>query len=326
MQRYIVIVVLGLLTTQPAFATTWADGLFDGLSRDFGSVPRGPVISHPFRIVNNTRSTVRISNVRVSCGCVTAYALKQTLKPGEDTAVVAKMDTSRFSNSRTVTIFVRFDQPGYAEVRLWVRANSRQDVNVYPSTLGYGRVKRGETPEKATKIALRGSSAYRILKVESESNFVQPKLTMVSKDAYGVNYQLSAKLRSDTPPGRWYSDLWVTTNNPALPKVRIPLTMEIQSNLVVTPSVVRLGNVKMGGEKLHKVIVRGVEPFKIKDIKGTDKHLVAYSGSDQARKIHVVTVTYRPQKVGPLNRVLYVMTDLKTDNSIDLTIRAHAVQ
>ncbi len=318
--------VLGFLVTTPAFASSWANSLFDGLSRDFGSVPRGPVVSHPFRIVNNTRSTVRISGLRVSCGCVTAYALKSTLKPGEDTAVVAKMDTSRFINSRTVTIFVTFDQPSYAEVLLWVRANSRQDVNVFPSSLAYGRIKRGATPVKSTTIALQGSSDYRILKVKSESNFIQPSLKMISKSAFGVNYKLSAKLRSDTPPGRWYTDIWVTTNNPALPKVRIPLTMEVQSSLAITPSVVRFGDVRMGGEKLHKVIVRGVKPFKIKGIQGTDKQLVAYPSSDEARKIHVVTVTYRPQKAGPVNRTLSVLTDLKTENSIEVTVRAHGVQ
>src|ERR1043165_567498 len=39
----------------------WADGMFDELSRDFGSVPRGQVLSHPFRLVNNPKETVTIS-------------------------------------------------------------------------------------------------------------------------------------------------------------------------------------------------------------------------------------------------------------------------
>src|SRR5688572_11836249 len=129
MRRYLLILVVGLLSTSSAWADGWADGLFDGLSKDFGSVPHGQTVSHTFRIVNNTGSPLRIAGVRVSCGCVTAQALKTYLTPGQETAILANMDTSRFQNSRTVTIYVTFDSPGYAEVRLWVRANSREDIS-----------------------------------------------------------------------------------------------------------------------------------------------------------------------------------------------------
>ena len=38
------------------------------------------------------------------------------------------MDTTRFLGVKSVTIYVQFDQPNYQEVRLWVRANGRDDV------------------------------------------------------------------------------------------------------------------------------------------------------------------------------------------------------
>src|SRR5216684_2180956 len=94
MSRYCLIVAVGLVAAAPAAAGTWADALFDDLSKDFGSVPRGPTLTHPFRVVNNTKSPVAISGIRVSCGCTSASAQKSTLQPGEETTVVAKMDTS----------------------------------------------------------------------------------------------------------------------------------------------------------------------------------------------------------------------------------------
>src|SRR5437899_11291 len=108
MYRYLFILAVGLCAAGHARANTWADGLFDSLSKDFGSVPHGQKVSHPFRIVNNTKSTIRIADVRVSCGCVRPYLLKSELAPGQETAIIAEMDTSRFLNSRTVTIFVTF--------------------------------------------------------------------------------------------------------------------------------------------------------------------------------------------------------------------------
>lgn len=324
MYRYIVILLVGFWTASPAFASTWADGLFETLSRDFGSVPRGPVISHPFRIVNNTGKTVRITNVRVSCGCVTASVMQPTLAPGQETAVMAKMDTRRFSNSRTVTIYVTFDQPTYAEVRLWVRANSREDVGVYPDTLAFGNVKRGEDASRKTTISLMGSSDYRITGISCESNYVQPVAKMVRRDGYEVSYELTAGLRKDTPPGRWYTDIWVTTNNPAMPKVRIPLTVEVQSALSVSPNVVLFGNVKSGSEQVRKIIVRGVQPFRIVGVRGTDKQVRVMSSTQDKKSVHVLTIRLRPAESGTIDRTIHLETDLGEDSQIDFTTRAYA--
>src|SRR5947209_6714206 len=146
MLRYSSVVLVALWAAGSAPAASWADGLFEDLNKDFGSVPRGPTLTHAFRIVNNTKSVVSISNVRVSCGCTTAQALKNVLNPGEETSVLAQMDTNRFLGPRTVTIFVQFDRPRFEEVRLWIRANSRNDFAVTPDILALGTIKRGTSP------------------------------------------------------------------------------------------------------------------------------------------------------------------------------------
>src|SRR3954468_23804106 len=105
MLRYSAVLLVGLWAAGPAAAASWADAMFDELSKDFGSVPRGPTLTHHFRVVNNTRGPVSISNVRVSCGCTTAQALKNYLNPGEETAVLARMDTTRFVGPKSVTIY-----------------------------------------------------------------------------------------------------------------------------------------------------------------------------------------------------------------------------
>src|SRR5262245_34254592 len=120
MLRYSLVVLLGLCVGGRASAS-WADALFDELSRDFGSVPRGPTLTHPFRLVNKTGARVHIASVRVSCGCTSAQALQQDLAPGQETAILVHMDTRRFTNTKNVTIFVTFDQPRFEEVRLWVQ-------------------------------------------------------------------------------------------------------------------------------------------------------------------------------------------------------------
>ena len=51
MLRYSVVLLAGCLAAGPAAAASWADRLFDEMSKDFGSVPRGPALVHHFRLV-----------------------------------------------------------------------------------------------------------------------------------------------------------------------------------------------------------------------------------------------------------------------------------
>src|SRR5438132_6705946 len=111
MFRFGLIIASVLWATAPARAGSWADSLFEELSKDFGSVSRGPALTYPFRLTNNTDKKVHISGVRVSCGCTTASALKTELEPGESTSIQATMDTRRFIGVKNVTLYVSFDQP-----------------------------------------------------------------------------------------------------------------------------------------------------------------------------------------------------------------------
>src|SRR4029079_13900117 len=136
------------LVRPPPPAATWAESLFEELARDFGSVPRGPMLTHPYRLTNHTGQTVRITGVRVSRGCTSATAMQGVLAPGQSTVVMAQMDTTRFVGPKTVTIFVQFDQPQWAEVHLSISANSRTDVVITPEGLAFGPVPRGTSPSR----------------------------------------------------------------------------------------------------------------------------------------------------------------------------------
>jgi hypothetical protein len=319
------LVFLSLCAVQPVSAAS-ADLMFQELSKDFGSVPRGPTLQHAFHLKNNSANVVHIANVRVSCGCVSAYAMKDTLQPGEESAVVASMDTTRWPGGvKSVTVYVLFDAPHTEEVRLWVRANGRDDVNVSPDTLAFGQIKRGNTPASAVRITFLGTPDARVLEVTPESNYVQPTIREVSRQGSEVAYELTARLRGDAPAGKWYTDIWLRTNNESMPRVRVPLTVEIESLLSVNPPAVALGEVKVGAEAERKVIVRGVKPFKITGVKGTDTVLSVKDSANVSKYVHVLTVKVRSAKAGTLTRNLEIITDLEGDNRIDVSASARVI-
>jgi hypothetical protein len=325
MFRFRLVVLVGLLAATPAGAASWADALFDDLSKDFGSVPRGPTLTHLFRLTNNTGSAVHIASLRVSCGCVNATALQADIAPGQTTAVQAQMDTRRFSGSKSVTIYVQFDRPNWEEVRLWVQANGRDDLTVTPEALNLGKVKRGAAPSASTTVTFLGNTGWQILEVQRESNYVQTNLQEIRRQETEVSYQLTASIRNDAPVGKWFTDVWLRTNNPAMPRVRVPLMVEIESPLTVSPTTVVLGQLKPGAESERRVIVRGVKPFKITAVQGTDAELTVKDSTEEAKPIHVLTVRLKPSKAGEWNKVLKVVTDLKDEGEIEFEARAQVV-
>lgn len=328
MFRYSLAVIAGLCFAGLSPAASWADGMFQELSKDFGSVPRGPLQSHPFHLTNNTKYVVHIASVRVSCGCTSATALTDTLAPGQSTAVVAQMDTNRFFGPKAVTIFVQFDRPAWEEVRLWVQANSRDDVSITPDSLAFGAVRRGASPKTSVTVSLLGDSNWRITSARCESNYVSAALSAPRQTDNGVEFQVTAQVRPDIPVGRWYTDIWLDTNNPATPKLRVPLTVEIQAPLSLIPGGVAFGQIKAGGQAERKVMVRGVEAFRIKAVRGTDKLVHVQDSNPASRSVHVLTVTVKSPEPGAfnrpidINRTLRVITDLPDENEIDFKAKA----
>jgi hypothetical protein len=304
----------------------WADGLFDELSRDFGSVPHGQVVTHPFRLVNNTKETIRISNVRVSCGqCTSAQALQTVLAPGEETAIYAQMDTGRFYNTKSVTIYVQFDQPRFEEVRLWIQANSRSDVSFNPDSLSFGKIKRGTEANSKMNITFYGDGQTKILEAKCDSNYIQAAFKEIRRGSGEVLYEITAKLRGDTPAGKWFTDIWLKTNNATLTRLRVPLTVEVESALSISPNTVTLGKVKAGTETDRKVILRGVKAFRIVGITGTDNQVSVRETSNESKTVHVLTVTLKPNEAGNLNRIIRVQTDLKNGGDIEIAAQAQVV-
>ncbi len=323
MLRYSLVLLGSCLAAGPAAAASWADALFDELSKDFGSVPRGPTLTHPFRVRNNTDRPVNIAGLRVSCGCVTATVRQNYLKPGEETYLLAQMDTTRFTGVKSVTIFVTFNAPAVEEVRLWVQANGRNDFSISPDTLAFGQLRRGNYPPASAQVTFYGNSEARVTGVKCDSNYVvtsPPK--EVRRQDTEVVYQITARLRDDAPVGKWYTDLWLTTNTPDTPPIRLPLTVEIQSSLSVSPDPVAMGSIKLKDESERRVVVRGIKPFKITGVTGTDADLVARDNTTESKAVHVLTLKLKGTQPGNFNRTLRILTDLPEDNKIDFQVSA----
>ncbi len=105
----------------PVSADGWAERLFDTRVLDVRVAP-GEKVTGRIRLVNRTPHPVRIGSVRSSAGALTAVLGRTVLAPGSKSFIDFTVDGRRFSGAKVFTLYVTFDQPAAAEVRVNVRA------------------------------------------------------------------------------------------------------------------------------------------------------------------------------------------------------------
>jgi len=324
MLRFNVVLAAGLLAAAPVSAAGWAGGMLSEQGKDFGLVPRGPTLTHYFQVTNNTGKPVHIAGVRVSCGCTTATALQNQLAPGESTSIQALMDTRRFSGHKQVTIYVTFDQPQWEEASVFVRAYGTDDISISPTEFTFpAKVKQGDGAAAKVTVQFLGGN-WQVQGAESDSGYIEPKVKEVRRDNGSSVYEVTAALRKDTPPGRWFTDIWLATNQTGLPKVRIPLTVEIES-ASTAPRTISFGDIKAGESAQRKFSVKGEKPFRVTKVEGADGEVTAKT-SEEAKAEQEVTITFKPSKTGAFDRKLIVVTDSTDLKKIEVQAHGNVVR
>ncbi len=78
---------------------------------DFGYVPSGSTVSHVFWLKSTGNGTLKITDVKASCGCTKAPLTKSELAPGDSTQLEVIFNSRKFSNrvSKTVRVSNNID-------------------------------------------------------------------------------------------------------------------------------------------------------------------------------------------------------------------------
>ncbi len=301
---------------------SWAQALVGERSHNFGTVPRGPILRHSFRLTNTTTGPIHVSSVRVSCSCVSASITPEELATGETAILFVQLDTSRVSGFTQKAIYVQLDQPQWEETAFSVQANVLADVTLTPDSLAFGRIKRGSSREASVTVQFFGTADYKTLLAKCDSPYVEVGVRQLQRDVGPVAYQVTARLRPDFPAGNWYGTIWLGTDNPTLPRLPIPLTVQIGSALSVSPKTAVLGQVKRGSEAKRTVVVCADQPFRILEVKGTDAQVLVEESVPASKAVHVLTVKLQASGPGVLHKTFQIITDLPEDNRIDFQATA----
>jgi hypothetical protein len=322
------IVLLSATTTSSAQTVqgAWAEKMFkEGkeLSHDFGNVPRGAQLYHRFTMTNIYAVQMEITGIDVSCGCTTATASKRVLAPRESATLDVSMDARRFTGAKTVTIKVSVGPEFVSTAELKVMANSRSDLVFNPGDVSFGTVTHGQEAEQTIEVDYAGTLDWKVTDVVFKDP-LEVKFVKLDRKAGQVGYRITVKLKKETPAGALKEEIHLKTNDPNSPLVPIVVEATVQSPVVVAPSALNLGSVKVGDTLTRRVVVRGTKAFKLQGIDGLGNGLKLGNEltSDEAT---VQTVTFQIQidKAGEFKREIKIRTGLQ-DTPLIVTIEGSA--
>lgn len=304
--------------TASAQTSAWADKLFGGVvTHDFGVVPRGAQLKHSFKLTNIYKEPLEITQVRVSCGCLTAKASTKVLQPNESATLDLAMDGRQFSGPKTIRVYLTVGPKYVSTATLTVTANARSDVVFTPGEIDFGSVQRGQTPAKHIDVEYVGAGDWRVLEIVKSSSApfdlkVEELAQQVSQPAKR-GYRIFATLKADAPTGPFNQEIVLKTNDQASPTLSFNVNGTVQASLAVSPGNLSVSGLKVGEAQTKKVIVRGQRPFRILGIDGLGDGITA-DVPDRQDMTLILTVTVQPTRPGELRRQLTIRTDLENES------------
>jgi hypothetical protein len=314
--RQAVFALLALAATAPATcAQGWANKLFkNNTTHDFGTVPHGAQLLHRFPITNIYAVPLEISQVRVSCGCVSAAPSKKVLQSRETGSIDVTMDARRFKGAKTVTIFVSVGPTYVSTAELRVSANSRADVVFNPGQVNFGNVAQGQAPSQPVDVEYAGTFDWRIIEVLAKRMPFDVELReLYRQSGRQVGYQVKVTLKPDALAGPLKQEVHLRTNDPTTPLISVLVEANVEAALIVSPSPLPLGAVKVGeAPLLRRVVVKGQRPFRVLAVDGLGDGLSLGAGlSTEALPVQTITLRFQPGRAGEVRRRLEIRTDMQ---------------
>ena len=154
---------------------------------------------------------------------------------------------------------------------------------------------------------------------------MQPTLKEVKRPNGETAYEITAKAARRHAGGKWYTDIWVKTNNPPCPK-NCACRSRSRSKRPQRQSEHRVAR---PGQGRHRDRPQGHHSRRdgpsASSASAAPTSRYRFARRTREQDVHVLTVTLNPNEAGDLKRIIRVQTDLQTGNEIEFNAQAEVV-
>ncbi|MCI0404694.1 MAG: DUF1573 domain-containing protein [candidate division Zixibacteria bacterium] len=197
---------------------------------DFGFIPRGAKVTHNFLLKNAGNDTLRITNVRKSCGCTAAPLRKTTLPPGDTTQLEVTFSSGSYQGPVSKAVYVESNDPIEPFIDITFLANVSVPFKLLsfdPFFIKFDTIR--QLPVRASiKVTNIDSQAVSFSIAEEPLDYVSLK-TRRKKLAPGQEAEIEVVLAKAPPTGEFGTSFTVMCDDDQKSRFSIPIQGFYQS-------------------------------------------------------------------------------------------------
>lgn len=234
---------------------------------DFGTMDGGRHAENAFVIRNDGDETLKIGRVRACCGA-TAKMSSKIIEPGTNATFFVKLSLRGRRGKQRKSFYIASNDPRqpYFQVRMVGTAVTR--VDVVPRAVSFGRVGSEDCLTNVVRIVCQSDWVFSVTNaVSSEGRFA---VRVTSPDPR--RHEVAVSTVPPLLPGVTKGTVVLLTDNPRCPKVIIPVSATVSSDIMVVPREILLTGSEDSGPVTRYVAVRSRtgRPFKVLKVETPD--------------------------------------------------------
>lgn len=299
---------------------------------DFGIVPQGTKIAHQFSIHNSSAVPVTVQGLEFSMPGMTAR-FGALIAPGLDRNIAVEWDTSHVAGEIEGQAIVHFGETAQPSVTLRLKGAVQPPLEILPYPAVFLSAFQGEDIERRLRIVNhQGHPTVVSLSQPAIKHFTA---TLKELDR-GKTYEVVAKIPPDVLPGRYDEELVLSTDDPKLARLTIPVHLIVQADLYANTDGIDFGSVSADVTRKDSAIRELLtQTFLVKKREGVFAITKITSGLDalEFRKdpshgdssTYRIEVTLNPKtiKTGRLDGFIEIDTDDKDFPHLRIPVAGH---
>ncbi len=199
---------------------------------DFGSRSNTEDVDHSCSLRNTGNAPVVVSRVRSGCGCTQAQLSQNTIEPGSNAVLNARLTLRGIVGVKRTNIYLHTNDPEKPVFQCQISGTAVTEMMVTPPEIMFTySPSSAPTTQRLTVTGKPGSSA-RITGIETQGAFFVARIE-TNSPGYGV---ISVQPGTDAPAATALGVVAISTDHPHYPRLVIPIRASVIRDLKRPPT------------------------------------------------------------------------------------------
>lgn len=205
---------------------------------NFGRVENTNDVVNEFILRNEGDVSLLIISVRTDCGCAVGRLKDTTIRPGEEAILEGKLVLKGRNGPQRKRIIVESNDPEQPVIALFFEGEAYSEIEVKPDRLHLGCITLDSADVFTVDITCHATREYDVLFVDVTSPYFVAKAI---KLGWG-RHRIIVEAQPPFQPGRIDGTVMVWTDNPAHPRIDIPIQGRAVSDLFLVPEELQIAS------------------------------------------------------------------------------------